>query len=375
MGSTMYAERRIASAAVHYASVLTKSVMRSIKHVSKKDSTPVTVADFAVQALLIGTLSQAFPADGFLGEESAAALRQDAVLCQQVWELVSSTEAWSGAAASQAATLTRPPGSPEEMMELIDRGGLGNGGRHGRTWVMDPIDGTATFIESGQYAVAVALIQDGKEVLGVVGCPNLALDLDHLESVPTDDEGYGFIVSAVHGDQGVLVQPVGAGELPPGQFIPSRCRLQPQDEASSSQYSHFNFVDSMSGEAYHLNKAKQLAKRLGCAPFPGTEVWSTQVRLVILALGKTSRNNVQVRIPPPRVDGGEEDPEDYIWDYAGAHLILREAGGVATDLDGKEVDFGTGRRLSGNWGLVAASHPSLQGRVLGQVRAFLELDK
>ncbi|KAM3500215.1 hypothetical protein MY10362_006595 [Beauveria mimosiformis] len=227
-------ERRIASVAVHHASVLTKSVMRSIKHVSKKDSTPVTVADFAVQALLISTLSQAFPADGFLGEESAAALRQDAVLCQQVWELVSSsTEAWPPGAASQGVTLTRPC-SPEEMMELIDRGGLGTGGWHGRTWVMDPIDGTATFIESGQYAVALALIQDGKEVLGVVGCPNLALDLHRLESVPTDDEGYGFIVSAVHGDRGVLVQPLGAGELPPAQFIPSR-QSQPQDEASSIQ--------------------------------------------------------------------------------------------------------------------------------------------
>ncbi|KAM3429452.1 hypothetical protein NHJ13734_008166 [Beauveria thailandica] len=370
----MYAEeRRIASAAVHHASLLTKSVMRSIKHVSKKDSTPVTVADFAVQALLIGTLSQAFPADGFLGEESAAALRQDAVLCQQVWELVSSTEAWPGAASQGNKALTRPC-SPEEMMELIDRGGLGTGGRHGRTWVMDPIDGTATFIKSGQYAVALALIQDGKEVLGVVGCPNLALDLDHLESVPTDDEGYGFIVSAVHGDRGVLVQPVGAGELPPGQFIPSR-QAQLQDEASSIQSLDLNFVDSMSGEAYHLNKAEHLAKRFGCARFPGTEVWSTQVRLIILALGKTSCNNVQVRIPPPKVQGGEEDPEDYIWDYAGAHLILREAGGVATDLDGKEVDFGTGRRLSGNWGLVAASHPSLHGRILGQVREFLELEK
>ncbi|OAA35239.1 myo-inositol-1(or 4)-monophosphatase [Beauveria brongniartii RCEF 3172] len=349
----MYAEeRRIASAAVHYASVLTKSVMRSIKYVSKKDSTPVTVADFAVQALLIGTLSQAFPADGFLGEESAAALHQDAVLCQQVWELVSSsTEAWPGAA-SQGVTLTRPC-SPEEMMELIDRGGLGTGGRHRRTWVMDPIDGTGDFYRKR---------------------PVCCRDLGHLESVPTDDEGYGFIVSAVHGDRGVLVQPVGAGELPPGQFIPSR-QSQPHDEASSIQSLDLNFVDSMSGEAYYLDKAEHLAKRFRCARFPGTEVWSTQVRLIILALGKTSCNNVQVRIPPPKVEGGEEDPEDYIWDYAGAHLILREAGGVATDLDGKEVDLGTGRRLSGNWGLVAASHPSLQGRILGQVREFLELEK
>ncbi|OAA54854.1 inositol monophosphatase family protein [Cordyceps fumosorosea ARSEF 2679] len=364
MGSTMYAEERhIASLAVQHASLLTKSVMRSIKHVSKKDSTPVTVADFAVQALLISTLSQAFPADNFLGEESAAALREDAVLCQQVWELVSSSQkSLLQDEKGRTTTALVPPSSPEQMLELIDRGGLGTGGRQGRTWIMDPIDGTATFIEGGQYAVAVALVEDGREVLGVVGCPNLALDLPRLESVPADDDGHGFVASAVRGDHGVLVQPIRpSGELPPGQFIPSR-RLSSQPTAD------LNFVDSVLGEEYQLRQAKKLATGLGCASFPTTEIWSTQVRLVVMALAGRD-NMVQVRLPRP-YSGGEEDPENYIWDYAGAHVILLESGGVASDLNGKEIDFGTGRRLSGNWGLIAASRPELQARLLGQAREF-----
>ncbi|TQV90667.1 hypothetical protein V2A60_006879 [Cordyceps javanica] len=368
MGSTMYAdERRIASAAVQHASLLTKSVMRSIKHVSKKDSTPVTVADFAVQALLIGTLSQAFPTDNFLGEESAAALREDAALRQQVWELVSSSGAFQIAGGKTAALAQ--PSSPEQMMELIDRGGLGTGGRQGRTWIMDPIDGTATFIECGQYAVAVALVENGREVLGVVGCPNLALDLDRIETVPADDEGCGFIVSAARGDRGILLQPIGVGELPAGQFIPSE-RSQPRAEAPPTDLADLNFVDSELGEEHHLSKANEFIKRLGCRRFPGTEVWSTQLRLVVMALGHG--DNVQIRIPPPQSTGPEADPEDTIWDYAGAHLILQEAGGVTSDLEGREIDFGAGRRLSANWGLVAASRPSLHGQVLAQVREFLE---
>lgn len=370
MGSVSYAEERhIACLAVQCASLLTKSVMQSIKHVSKKDSTPVTVADFAVQALLIGTLSRAFPADAFLGEESAAALRDDADLRQQVWDLVSSSKSVH-VTGNKVADVVQPS-SPEEMMDFIDRGGLGTGGRNGRTWIMDPIDGTATFIEGGQYAVAVALVENGNEVLGVIGCPNLTLDLANIESIPSDDKGCGFMVSAVRGDGGVLIQPISTGKLSSGEFIRSR-RPQEQYLQSPLQQLNLNFVDSNLGEQYHMKNAAQLATDLCCASFPGTEVWSTQIRLIVIALGKTSANNVQVRIPPP-ISSGEEDPENYIWDYAGAHLILREAGGVVSDLNGHDLDFGAGRRLAGNWGLVATSHPMLHEKMLGRVRENLKL--
>ena len=40
-------------------------------------------------------------------------------------------------------------------------------------WVIDPIDGTKGFLRGEQYAVALGLIENGKVVLGVLGCPNL----------------------------------------------------------------------------------------------------------------------------------------------------------------------------------------------------------
>ena len=40
-------------------------------------------------------------------------------------------------------------------------------------WTLDPIDGTKGFLRGGQYAVCLALIVDGRVVLGVIGCPNL----------------------------------------------------------------------------------------------------------------------------------------------------------------------------------------------------------
>lgn len=359
-------ERKIASIAVQCASLLTKAVMWSIKHVSKSDSTPVTVADFAIQALLISTLSHAFPSDSFLGEESAAALRDDDNLRQQVWEMVSTERNFPDLGGGNATVVK--PSSPEQMMELIDRGGLGAGGRTGRVWIMDPIDGTATFIEGGQYAVALALIDDGKEVLGVIGCPNLRRDMNQIDPMLVDDADCGFMISAVRGDGGVLLQPISTGDLPQGEFIAQR--LEQSDSTQLISPENLNFVDSTMGEEYHLGKAKQFVNGLRCAKFPGTNVWSTQLRLIIIALGL---NDTQIRVPPPKAPGGEEDPENYIWDYAGAHLILEEAGAVASDLDGKEVDFGAGRRLASNWGLVAASSKHLHRHVLDKVQDFLML--
>ena len=43
-------------------------------------------------------------------------------------------------------------------------------------WALDPIDGTKGFLRGGQYAVCLALLEDGKPVLGVMGTPNLPLN-------------------------------------------------------------------------------------------------------------------------------------------------------------------------------------------------------
>lgn len=58
-------------------------------------------------------------------------------------------------------------------------------------------DGTKGFLRGGQYAVCLALIEDGHPVLGVVGCPNLPVD-------PSQPDGAkGVIFSAVKGSGAV----------------------------------------------------------------------------------------------------------------------------------------------------------------------------
>ena len=43
----------------------------STKDLSKDDASPVTVADFAAQALIVGYLSKLFPEDKFIAEEDS----------------------------------------------------------------------------------------------------------------------------------------------------------------------------------------------------------------------------------------------------------------------------------------------------------------
>ncbi|KAK1757114.1 carbohydrate phosphatase [Echria macrotheca] len=357
-------ERFIAELAVQRVAILTRRVLSSAlnrrrnSQISKSDASPVTVADFAVQALLISPLHAAFPNDTFVGEEDAQALRDDPVLAQQVWDLVSSTTL---ADAAGEAILARPK-SIAEMCDTIDLGGRGRGGRTGRFWALDPIDGTASFIKNQQYAVALALVEDGREVLGVLGCPNLLLSPSDpiVRETSVDEHGLGIMLSAVRG-HGALMRPILAGD---DIALPTRIDRRvssPKSETVSLENLHF--IDSSLSAATLSDKVRELADLAG-APYPGTEIYSSHMRYAALILG--SRRHVQVRFPASR------RPPWCLWDHAGAQLIYTESGaGKITDLRGRPVDFGTGRDLAGTYGLIAADE-SIHGKILELVTDMLD---
>ena len=55
--------------------------------------------------------------------------------------------------------------------DCADPGGAGR-----RWWTLDPVDGTKGFLRNEQYAIALALVEEGQVVLAVMGCPNLPID-------------------------------------------------------------------------------------------------------------------------------------------------------------------------------------------------------
>lgn len=50
----------------------------------------------------------------------------------------------------------------------------------GRFWVLNPFDSASEFIRGGQYAVTLALIEEGEVVVGVLACPNYPLKKEML---------------------------------------------------------------------------------------------------------------------------------------------------------------------------------------------------
>ncbi|KAE8676988.1 PAP-specific phosphatase HAL2-like [Hibiscus syriacus] len=110
-----------------------------------------------------------------------------------------------------------------QILEAISRCNS-TGGPTGRHWVLDPVDGTLGFIRGDQYAVALALIEDGKLVLGVLGCPNYPMKKELLNynhqrnqtmpkaSPSSDIWQKGCVMYARRGSGRALMQPLIHGD-------------------------------------------------------------------------------------------------------------------------------------------------------------------
>ena len=317
---------------------------------AKADTSPVTIADLAAQALLISALHTAFPHDTILGEEDASALRDDPHLLAQVWELVSTTRLEDEACEGLLAR----PSSPEEMMAVIEARGTGESGR---VWSLDPIDGTSAFLKGGQYAISVALIVGGREVVGVLGCPNLRVPGVEeqgwvVKETVHDVEGMGLMLSAVRG-HGATVRAIGKGGLLEGRRVE-------RGRGKAVELRDVHFVDSSRSPATLTEKVKALAGVIGAAYPAPTELYSSHMRYASMVLG--GREFVQLRWPKPG-----KGPWS-IWDHAGSQLIYAESGaGKVTDLDGNPIDFTTGNKLSRSWGVITADE-SIHDKILELVR-------
>ncbi len=59
-----------------------------------------------------------------------------------------------------------------------------------------------------------------------------------------------------------------------------------------------------------------------------------------------------------------------IWDHAPGQILVEEAGGIVSDSRGKPLDFGLGRTLGENFGVIAAGK-DVHGKVLAAVQQAL----
>jgi 3'(2'), 5'-bisphosphate nucleotidase len=138
------------------------------------------MSDWAVQATVSWVLSQHFGEENtsIIAEEDESALSaaESTPLLDSVVNTVNGClrEALRYGLRGPEKKLRR-----EEIVDLIGRCSS-QGGSKGRFWVLDPVDGTLGFVRGDQYAIALALIEDGEVVLGVLGCPNYPMKKEWL---------------------------------------------------------------------------------------------------------------------------------------------------------------------------------------------------
>jgi len=216
-------EMEVGIEAVLSAANLCQAVRANIPDsMEKQDRSPVTIADFGSQAIICRALAQAFPNDSVVGEEDATALRSSEMSEQltQVTDYVKQEI---------------PSVSTDDVTHWIDHG---NGESSDRFWTLDPIDGTKGFLRGDQYAIALALLEQGKVKVGILACPALSLDL----ASPLDQQGLLFV--AVRGE-GTRVRPLNQDD-----FNTIRVTAPDDDE-------HLRLVESV--EAAHGDQSLQNA--------------------------------------------------------------------------------------------------------------------
>lgn len=318
-------EIRFALDAVRQASLLVAEVQKKLvtPALTKGDRSPVTLADFASQALVANLLSRAFPDDLLVGEENAGALR-----ARGAGETL--------AQVTQFVSRFAPNATPEAVCNWIDRGSADSGRRF---WTLDPIDGTKGFLRGDQYVVALALIVNGKVEIGILGCPKLA------HGYMPDLNGPGSLVAAQRG-RGAWTAPLTIHGAPtPSSFT----RLQASQTGDASQA---RLLRSFEAGHTNVDQVDQLGQILGIQA-PAVRM-DSQAKYAILAGGE---GEVMVRLLSP----DKPDYREMIWDQAAGSLVVEEAGGQITDLAGKALDFSVGRSLKNNRGVLATNgrlHPA-----------------
>lgn len=326
-------EREIAIKAVTRAADLCIHVRQDMvtpDALAKRDRSPVTVADFGAQAIICEMLSRHFPNDTIVGEESSSALQNPA----------------------NVATLAKivdylqefyPDASEDDVCDWIDSGDANVAERY---WTVDPIDGTKGFLRNDQYAVALALVENGKVKVGALACPALPFDMDDPDGV------IGTVLIAVAGE-GAVVAPLHSRNFE---------QIHVSDQKALAD---IRFVESV--ESMHGNQPlqKSVAEAVGIVQ-PSLRM-DSQAKYGAVARGDAA---LYLRLPSPETPNYCEN----IWDHAAGCLIVEEAGGKVTDMNGQRLDFATDYRMCNCKGVIV-SNGTLHQQVLEVIKKGITIVK
>ena len=277
----------------------------------KSDRSPVTIADYGSQAVICKIIKERFPNDRMVAEEDSTELKKPEYLkiLEQVTNYVNDFI---------------PGSSSEEVCSWID---FSSQLVRDRFWTLDPIDGTKGFLRGNQYAIALALIENGIVQLGLLACPNLYVDKDQ----PDGKKGCLFFALREKGSFQMEMNGKGKKAL-------SVSTIENPKEASFTESVEPDHADHL----FHQRVAQTL--NISSPPLK----MDSQAKYGMVARGEAT---LYMRVPSPSEPGYREK----IWDHAAGTIIAEEAGGRVTDILGKPLDFSCGIKLEKNRGVLATN--------------------
>ncbi|GKY99234.1 hypothetical protein MPSEU_000878700 [Mayamaea pseudoterrestris] len=327
--------------------------------IQKRDLSPVTVADYAVQAVVLNHLQQVAVANGdnvgYIAEEDSSSLQNDEILCQQVMQesgMLDRQDLWNTIDLGKSYTKWR---DCDDNVAVTDASRQANQSlpmllrRPRRIWCLDPIDGTKGFLRGkktgGQYCIALALLEDGVPTIGILGCPNLPTRVDDETYSWSDKEnetnnqahtrGCIFVASrdggcfqlplACNGVRGIRLQATASENgaqrlLSDGRFCIGVEKFSDASGQCAGMAQYIHGADALDQDGEIIN-----ARRM-----------DSQAKHGVIARGGAE---FYVRLPRPGY-------VEWIWDHAAGNVVIEEAGGQMTDTNGQPIDFSLGAKLS-----------------------------
>ena len=281
------------------------------------------------QVCILSCLARAFPGDKFIAEETGGELLAAG----------SGTRAAVMDAVGRHSALRLSETDALGALDLGRTGAVDGWSSSGRTWVLDPVDGTKGFLRGDQFAVALSLLDGGVPVLGMLGCPALG----DAGSLFWAERGHGASWSTctdpVFGDNaGLKADDIFGACAPLRVTTPSSTGLV-RCEAFEAQHTNFAVAES-------------IGARLG-VEMPPVRM-DGQCKYGLIARGEC---HIFTRLP-------REGYVEKIWDHAAGSLIVEEAGGRVTDTDGRPLDFSLGETLDPSVTGIVASNGAVHDALL-----------
>ena len=240
--------------------------------------------------------------------------------------------------------------------------------RRARVWIVDPIDGTRSFIAARrEFAVSVGLSQGGEAVVGVVLNPATG------ELYACWRGGGAWKLEGALAEDGPGAPPGGSGPTAPaaGASVPpgaapagtvgeasGRAPRVPEEASSPATSSSWRrlHVREQPTDTPTILASRSEIREGEFHPFAGWQLHpmgSTAFKLALLAEG----------VGDIFLSRGPKSE----WDVCGGGLLVQEAGGVATDLHGEALTYN--RRDPRVYGILAAPR-WLHATALERVRAL-----